>query len=122
MSALRRVVRAPGLWVSLYALQLALALVLARPLRAAVSAALEPFAYTGPLEGLLMTFGRLSSQNAAVMAVATSALVTGTLLGLLLWIVAGGGIIRRLAGPCKPGEAFAAAITYTPKIALVTPR
>ncbi len=119
MSALRRVLGAPWLWVAIAGLKLALALVFARPVRAAISASLGPFALNSGPESLIVEFTLLVARHEAVGAVIAVSVLLAAALGLLLWLLVAGAVFTRLARSCSPGESFGAALRHLPGLTLV---
>ncbi|MEZ4384563.1 MAG: hypothetical protein R3A79_24760 [Nannocystaceae bacterium] len=119
MSALSRVLGAPGLWVSLLAAQLALALALSRVIASMVAAALQPYAVEQP--GLLLpAYAELFADNLPLAVAVAAAFAVAAVLGGLLWIVASGGVIRRLAAPLRASEIAAAAVRHLPAMAILS--
>ncbi|MCA9656939.1 MAG: hypothetical protein KC486_01215 [Myxococcales bacterium] len=119
MSALSRVLGAPGLWISLLAAQLAIAIALSRSLALLIAAAVQPYVVEQPGR-LLPAYAELFADNFPVAIAVVVALATAAALGALLWIVASGGIIRRLAAPLRAGEIAAAAVRHLPGMAMLS--
>ncbi len=119
MSALRRVLRAPGLWLALALLHLAVAKALAAPVGAAVQGTLTPHAFTDH-GALLPALVELFVGTPALLAVIAAAWITSAVLGGLLQVVLAGGVLRRLAAPATAPEVAAAALRHLPAIAVVT--
>ena len=113
MSALRRVLRAPWLWLTLGALQLALAAGLAAPLRAVLRVTMGPFTI-GDERHVLAALLELVTVHPAIVATFATTLAASALLGLLLSPLLSGAVITRLAGPASVGEQARAAATHYP--------
>ena len=113
MSALRRVLRAPWLWLTRGALQLALAAGLAAPLRAVLRVTMGPFTI-GDERHVLAALLELVTVHPAIVASFATTLAASALLGLLLSPLLSGAVITRLAGPASVGEQARAAATHYP--------
>lgn len=118
MSALRRLLAAPLLWVALCALQLGLARALAVPIailvRATLGARLWPYPDRLPV-ALVDLFTDEPSLALAISVAATASAVLGVLLGLLL----GGGALGRLAGRRGAPEFARACLAHLPALSLI---
>lgn len=113
MNALRRVLRAPWLWLSIAAVQLLLAASLAAPLRAVVRVAMGPYTI-GDEAQILGPVLELIRVQPAVIATLVTTLAASVALGLLLSPLLAGAMIVRLAGPATVGEQAHAACTHFP--------
>ncbi|MCA9715893.1 MAG: hypothetical protein H6713_04740 [Myxococcales bacterium] len=120
MTALRRVLGAPGLWLTIAALKLALAFVLVRPARAVLEASLAPFTITSGRSALLIELTRIIARHEAIAAALVTSLILTAILGVLLWLLVAGAVITRLAARRSLDETLGASLRYLPKIALVT--
>jgi hypothetical protein len=118
LQALRRVAGAPGLWLALCALQLAVAWSLAQPVAAAARAAMKNNLWAHP-DRLLGALAELLSDHPAVAAALASAVVFSAVVGAGLALLVRGGVLRRLAGPCGPGEIARASLAHLPVLALI---
>ncbi len=113
MNALRRVVCAKWLWLTLGLLQLVIAAGASAPLRAVMRATLGPFiaGEEGQVLGALL---ESVQSHRGLGAALVASLGSAALLGLLLAPLLSGAAIARLAGPCGPGEQARAAVTHYP--------
>lgn len=118
MSALRRVLAAPWLWLAIGALQLAIAAAATMPVRAVLRAAMGPFMLAD--EGkVLTTLLELVTAHPGVAAAFMAALVTSAALGLLLAPLLAGGVICRLDGRRGVGELARASVVYFPAMLVI---
>jgi hypothetical protein len=113
VNALRRVVCAKWLWLTLGLLQLAIAAGAAAPLRAVLRATMGPH-IAGDEGQVLGALLEIVSSHRAVGAAFVASLGGAALLGLLLAPLLSGAAIARLAGPCSPGEQARAALAHYP--------
>jgi len=113
VNALRRVLRAPWLWLTIGALQLLIAAALAAPLRAVFRVAMGPFSIgdEGRVLGALL---ELVTLHPAIVATFVTSIGASALLGLILSPLLSGAVIQRLAGPASVGEQARAAFTHLP--------
>lgn len=118
MSALRRVLAAPWLWLALAGLQLALAAGVAAPLRAVLRAAMGPFTI-GDETQLLGPLFELLAHNPAVSAALLASIAVSGALGLLLAPLLAGAVVSRLAGPCSPGEQARVSLVQFPAMLVI---
>lgn len=95
MNALRRVLRVPGLWLGLCALQLGIAWLLAQPVAAAVRTAMGARVWTHP-DRLIAAFAELLGQSPAIVAVFVAAAAASAALGAGLALLVRGGVLLRL--------------------------
>jgi len=119
VSALGRVLRAPGLWAGLAIVHLVLAKIAALPLVLMIAAALKPFAIER-VGGLLPLLAELFIANKPLVVALVAALVTSAVLSTLLWVLLGGGIVWRLHRQGSAAETFAAAVRHLPSMAVLT--
>lgn len=118
MNALRRVVRAPLLWLGLCALHMGLAWSLAQPVQAAARAALQNKVWPYPdrlLAGLAELF-QTHPSVAAALAVAASA---SALLGAAIALLVQGGVIQRLGAPTPAPDVARACVAHLPALAAI---
>lgn len=97
MSALRRVLGAPVLWGSLVLFHWAVAAAFARPIAMLVRAALGEHSVGAPGRLLPAVVELLADHPSLGPAIAV-AMISATILGGLVWLVAAGGVIARLGG------------------------
>ncbi|MDC0716327.1 hypothetical protein [Nannocystis bainbridge] len=102
MNALRRVLRVPGLWLGLCALQLGLAWGLAQPVAGAVRAAMGGRVWTDP-HRLIAALAELLVQNPAILTVFVAAAITSGLLGAAIALLVRGGVLLRLGDASDRG-------------------
>lgn len=119
MSALRRVLTAPGLVIVLWLAQAAAAWLLAGIIAAAASAAMQGYAWVDDGH-LLAAVAELTSNQRAVGVAMVQVAITATVLGIVFWTVTYGGIIARLEGKKPASEVAAASIKHMPGIAAQT--
>ncbi len=113
MSALRRLLAAPWLWLALGSLQLALAALLAAPLHAVLRAAMGPYLSASEGQVLAPLFELITTQPAVTAAFA-AVLAASALLGLLLAPLLAGAAVLRLAGRCSVGDQARASVVHFP--------
>lgn len=113
MSALRRVVRAPWLWLTVGLVQLALAAAVAGPLRVVLRAAMGPYMFADETR-VLTALLELATVHPTVIAAFSAAVIASAALGLLLSPLLAGAVITRLATRCSVGEQARASFTYFP--------
>jgi hypothetical protein len=113
VNALRRVLRAPSLWLALAGLQLLLAAGLAAPLRAVVRVAMGPFTI-GDETHILAALLELVRVHPTVIATLVTSVGASAVLGLLLSPLLAGAVIVRLDAPRPVGELARAAVTHFP--------
>ncbi len=119
MNALRRVLSAPGMVFALWALQLAVAWQLGDAVRVAAAAAMRGYARIddGHLLGAVM---ELMATSPAIAGVMVQAAITSTLVGIVFWALAYGGVIKRLQGPASPSQMAAASVGFLPGVVVQT--
>lgn len=118
MSALRRVLGAPVLWVSLVHLYWGIAAGFAAPVDDLVRAALGDHTVQGP-GGLLPAALELFADNPTLGPAIGAAVITAVILSALLGLISVGGVIARLAGERGVAVGFANAIRHAPAIAVI---
>lgn len=118
MNPLRRVLGAPGLWLTLFGLQLALAWALARPIAAATRAALGNGVWAHA-DRLLAPVAELLADNPAISALLLAAVTASAVLGALLGLLLGGGVLHRLAAPCPAPDVARACLLHLPALAVI---
>jgi len=118
VSALGRVLRAPGLWLGLWALHVALAKALAAPVVASIGAALQPYDFTDR-GALLPALAELLVAQPPVVVAFAAAWIASWLIGGLLQLALAGGIIRRLAGPATIAEMAAVSARHLPQFVVL---
>lgn len=119
MNALKRVFGAPGLVVTLWALQLLVAWHLATPVRVAAKAAMGEYAWID--DGHLMSaLVELFANDPAVVALMAENAIVASILGLVFWALAYGAVIRRLSGKTGPSELAAASVRFLPGVVAQT--
>ncbi len=119
MRALRRVLRAPGLWALLVIVQLLIAKIAALPLTLMVAKTIKPFSIER-LGGLLPPLVELFIGETSLVIALAAALVASAVLSVLLWVLLGGGIVWRLHREGSAAETFAAAIRHLPSMAVLS--
>lgn len=112
-AALRRVLGAPWLVLTLAAIHLAIAAAVAAPIRAVTGAAMGPYFHEDPHRLLGALFELLSLQRGTGMAVVAAVVVSAALAALIGPLLAGAAI-QRLASPCPPYEQARAAVRFYP--------
>lgn len=118
LRALRRAAGAPGLWLALCGLQLAVAWSFAQPIAAAARAAMKSGVWTQP-DRLIAALAELVSDHPAVAVALSSAAISSAIVGAGLALVVRGGVFQRLAGPCGPAEIARACVAHLPVLALI---
>ncbi|MCB9565959.1 MAG: hypothetical protein H6710_01820 [Myxococcales bacterium] len=118
MSALRRLLGAPGLWVAMALAHLGIAAALARPLALMIGAAIAPYSIDRP-GGLLPMIAEVISGHPELGVALGVALIAGTVLAGALWLVAAGGVIDRLRRPQPTAATIAAALRFLPSMAVL---
>jgi hypothetical protein len=100
--SLRRVLRVPGLWLGLCALQLGLAWALAQPIAGAVRTAMGSRVWVHP-DRLIAALAELLAQSPAIVAVFAAAIIASAVFGAALALVVRGGVLLRLHDASDPG-------------------
>lgn len=118
MNALRRVVRAPLLWLGLCALHIGLAWSLARPVEAAARAAVQNHVWPYP-DRLLAGFAELLQAHPSIAAALAVAVTASALLGGAIALLVQGGVIQRLAAPTGAPDVARAAVAHLPALAVI---
>lgn len=121
MKSLRRVLRVPALWLGLCALHLGAAWLLARPIAAAVAAAMGNHVWGHP-DRLLAALAELFGASPAIVAVAASAAIASAAFGAGLALLVRGGVFQRLGDPAPAGawaEFGRASLGHLPVLALI---
>jgi hypothetical protein len=119
MSALRRVLSAPGLVIGLILVQLLLGWQLAGAVRATAAASMRGYSWIDDGH-LLHALSELMATHPAVGAALVQSAMTGGLLAIVFWALAYGGVITRLAGKRPARELAAASIAHLPGICAQT--
>ncbi|HFE46239.1 MAG TPA: hypothetical protein ENJ18_12210, partial [Nannocystis exedens] len=119
MSALSRVLRAPGLWALLVIVQLLIAKVAALPLTLMIAKAMKPFSIER-VGGLLPPLGELLIGETSLVIALAAALVVSAAASAGLWVLFGGGIVWRLHRAGSAAETCAAAIRHLPSMAVLS--
>lgn len=97
MNAMRRVWAMPGVIVSLWVTQVAIAALVASGVHGAVASSMREHAVLD--DGHLLAYiGQLLFEHPSVAWAVVTAVVTSAVLGLVFWTVVAGGVITRLAG------------------------
>jgi hypothetical protein len=118
VNALRRVVRAPLLWLGLCALHLGLAWSLARPVEAAARASLQIHVWPYP-DRLLAGLAELFQAHPSVAAALAIAVTASAMLGFVTALLVQGGVIQRLAAPTSAPDVARAAVAHLPALAAI---
>jgi hypothetical protein len=119
VNGLKRVLAAPGLVLALWVAQLLLAWHLATPVRVAARAAIGEYAWID--DGHLMSaLIELFADHQPVAALLAENAMVASVLGVLFWGLAYGGVIRRLSGKATVSELAAASVGFLPAIAAQT--
>lgn len=123
LSALRRVLRVPGLWLGLCALHLGAAWLLAQPIAAAIRAVLAGRVWGHP-DRLLAALAELLAAHPAIVAVGSVALLASAAFGAGLALLVRGGVLQRLddaspAGTRAWAEFGRASLGHLPALALI---
>lgn len=119
MTALSRVLRAPGLIVLVVAIQLLAALVLGSGVRAAVGSSLAP--YSVVTDGhLLGSVFELFAEHPGLPAGFEQVAVGSSIIGLVLWILLAAPVIRRLRARTPAPRLAALAVSSLPAIGVTT--
>lgn len=118
MKSLRRVLRAPWLWLGLCGLQLGLAWALARPIAAATRAALGHGVWPYP-DRLLGAAAELFTDQPAIGALLVVTASASAILGAVLSLLLGGGVLHRLSAPCSAPDVARACASHLPALALI---
>ncbi|MEE8522573.1 MAG: hypothetical protein V3T72_01475 [Thermoanaerobaculia bacterium] len=119
IGALKRVFRAPGLVLTVAAVQLTVAAVLGSSVQTAVAATMGRFAVVADGH-MLYSMVSLFVDNPGVAAGARDLLAGSALLALGLWTLLAAGIIHRLSAPAPASEVAAAAVRGLPAMIVVT--
>lgn len=119
IDALKKVLRAPGLVLTVAAIQLTVAAVMSSSLQTAVAATMGRFAVVADGH-LLYSMISLFVDNPGVPAGARQLLAGSALLALALWTLMAAGIIHRLHAPAPMPEVAAAAVSGLPAVIVVT--
>jgi hypothetical protein len=117
--AIQRVLRAPGLILTVAAIQLAVAAVLGGSLQTAVAGAMGRYAVLADGH-LLYSMITLFIDNPGLPAGARELLAGSAVLALALWTLLAAGIIHRLHAPAPASEVAAAAVRGLPGMIVVT--
>jgi hypothetical protein len=117
MRAIRRLVAGPWVWLSVWLLQVCVAWMLAAPVYGAVAATMRQRAWLDDGHRLFAV-AELFADHPAVVSVIVTAVVSASVLSVVLWIVASGGVITRLAGLSRGREALADTARFLPEIAV----
>ncbi len=119
MSALRRVLTAPGLIVAVVAVQLLAAAAIGSVVRAGVGAAMGR--WTILADGhLFYALFELLVEHPGPAAAARELLAGSTVLALVVWTVIAAGVLRRLDGPARLSELAAATVRGFPGVLVVS--
>lgn len=119
MNALRRVARAPLLWLGLCALHLGLAWSLAQPVEAAARASIQNHVWPYP-ERLLAGLAELFQAHPSVAAALAVAATASALLGGALALLVQGGVVQRLAAPTSAPDVARACALHLPALAAIS--
>ncbi len=117
--AIRRVLGAPGLVLTVVVIQLVVAALLSSATKTAAAAAMGRFAVVA--DGHLMfSISSLFFDHPGVLAGARQLMAGSALLALALWTLLAAGILHRLHAPAPATEVAAAAVRGLPAVVVVT--
>ncbi len=119
MRAFARVVRAPGLIVSIAALQLALAAVIGASTRSAVGASMRPYTLVDN-DRLWFAVFELLGSSPGLLRPAVHMMAGSAVIGLLFWTLVAAGVLHRLRAPAPLPRLAAAAVRGVPGVVAVT--
>ncbi|MCP3959495.1 MAG: hypothetical protein GY719_16735 [bacterium] len=119
MTALRRVLRAPGLIVLVVAIQLVVALILGSGVRAAVGASLVPYSLATDGHLLGATF-ELFGDHPGLPVGFRQVAVGSSAIALVLWILLAAPVIHRLRSKTPAARLAALAFSQLPAIGVTT--